>query len=151
MVRLAGSLERIAPAHKEQLGEWLLARLGRSGEGVHGWWAIGRLGARVPFYGSAHAVVGQDTAGRWLQVLLALDWRKVEPAAFAAVSLARVSGDRERDLPDELREAVAARLLALKAPPAWARMVREPVELDAADTGRVFGESIPAGLRLVNE
>jgi hypothetical protein len=28
-------------------------------------------------------------------------------------------------------------------------MVRETVALDEADTGRVFGESLPAGLKLI--
>jgi len=33
--------------------------------------------------------------------------------------------------------------------PAWIDMVREVVTLDNADTGRVFGESLPAGLKLI--
>ena len=149
MVRLAGSLERITPARKAQIGDWLLARLRKPTEGAQSWWAIGRLGARIPFYGSAHAVVAADVASRWLEAFLALDWRKVEPAAFAAVSLARVSGDRVRDLPEAFRDAVAARLQAHRAPAAWTRLVRERVDLDLEDEGRVFGESLPPGLRLV--
>jgi hypothetical protein len=150
MVRLAGSLERLPAARKTRFGDWLLARLRRPGEGVQGWWAVGRLGARVPFYGSAHAVVPTEVAARWTEALLAVDWRQVEPAAFAAATLARVSGDRERDLPAALRQGVAERLLAVRAPAVWVRMVREPVDLDAADEGRVFGESLPPGLRLVS-
>jgi hypothetical protein len=150
MVRLAGSLERLPAARKAQIGGWLVARLGRPTENPQGWWAVGRLGARVPLYGSAHAVVPSEVAGRWLEALLALDWKKVEPAAFAAVTLARVSGDRVRDLPEALRQTVAARLQTHRAPAAWVRLVREHVALDADDEGRVFGESLPPGLRLVD-
>jgi hypothetical protein len=150
MIRLAGSLERIPAARKETLGDWLLARqAGRPPEGPLGWWALGRLGARVPFYGSAHAVVGTEAASRWLEALLRLDWKRVQPAAFAAVSIARVSGDRVRDLPDGLREAVAERLKAARAPGSWVLMVRERVALEEADESRVFGESLPPGLRLI--
>jgi molecular chaperone DnaK (HSP70) len=149
MVRLAGSLERLTSARKVQLGRWLVERLRRPAESAQSWWAVGRLGARVPFYGSAHHVVVAEVAAEWLGAVLALDWKRVQPAAFAAVLLARVSGDRERDLPEPLREAVAGRLQAVRALPAWVRMVRERVDLDEADEGRVFGESLPPGLRLI--
>jgi molecular chaperone DnaK (HSP70) len=149
MVRLVGSLERIPAARREAIGEWLLARQRRAGEGASYWWAIGRLGARVPFYGSAHAVVSIEVAERWLREVLARDWRKVQAAAFAAVSLARVSGDRERDLPESMREGIAERLLAIRAPGTWVAMVRERVDLQEADESRVFGEALPPGLRLI--
>ena len=94
-------------------------------------------------------MVPPDTAGQWLDAILALDWKKVEPAAFAAVQIARMTGDRTRDLPDALRADVVSRLEAANAPPGWIAMVREVVELDAADEGRVFGEALPAGLKLI--
>ena len=74
----------------------------------------------------------------------------VQPAPLAAVSIARVSGDRERDLGEDLREQVAERLAAAKTPERWRQMVREPVQLDEADERLVFGESLPPGLRLID-
>ena len=62
--------------------------------------------------------------------------------------LARATGDRARDLPEELRLQVADRLERAKAAPSWVAMVRAPVALAAADEQRVFGESLPAGLKL---
>jgi len=88
-------------------------------------------------------------AARWIDALLAQNWRKVEPAMFAAVQIARLSGDRSRDLPPATRERVIRKLEAANAPPAWVAMVREVVALDHADTGRMFGESLPAGLKLI--
>ncbi|SOZ34752.1 putative chaperone heat-shock protein [Cupriavidus neocaledonicus] len=149
MVRLAGSLERLPVDAKTELAGWLLTRLRKPSENNQGWWAVGRIGARMPFYGSAHSVVPADTAGQWLDAILALDWKKVEPAAFAAVQIARMTGDRTRDLPDEHRAHVVRRLEAASAPPGWIAMVREVVALDAADEGRVFGEALPAGLKLI--
>ena len=150
MLRLYASLERIPVDRKVEIAEQLLVRLQRPSENHHGWWAVGRIGARRPFYGSAHGVVPADVATRWLDAILALDWKKVEPAVFAAVQIARMTGDRSRDLSKPVRETVVRRLEAVNAAPAWVEMVREVVTLDNADTGRVFGEALPAGLKLID-
>ncbi|MHB9833734.1 Hsp70 family protein [Paraburkholderia terrae] len=149
MIRVQASLERISVERKIALAQNLLERLRKPSENHQTWWAIGRIGARLPFYGSAHGVVPPEVALPWLEAVLALDWKKVEPAAFAAVQLSRMTGDRSRDLPDAARETVIRRLETLGAAPAWIQMVRETVALDEADTGRVFGESLPAGLKLI--
>jgi len=131
------------------VGNWLVQRLQKTGDKPHTWWAVGRLGARISLYGNAENVVPPETASRWLQALLALDWKAVDHAAFAATTLARLSGDRVRDVPAELREAVVQRLQAIRAPVTWSAMVRDVVELDEADQKRSFGEALPVGLRLI--
>ena len=148
MMRLGASLERIAPEHKAEVGDWLVAQLKRN---TSPWtvWAIGRLGARVPFHGSAHAVVAADRAAPWLAALLALDWKRVEGAAAAAANLARLSGDRARDFDAELRQQVIDRLQAAQAAPSWIERVREVVALDEAGERGVFGEALPLGLKLI--
>ncbi|MEW9897635.1 Hsp70 family protein [Chitinivorax sp. PXF-14] len=155
MVRLAASLERIPADFKRQIGAWLVSTLPKpggdtsSGELPRTLWVIGRLGARQPFYGSAHEVIAPDAVAPWLDALLALDWKRIEPAAFAAAHLARLTGDRPRDLPEPLREQVAKRLEALRAAPIWIAMPREVVELDSASQQRVLGETLPPGLMLI--
>ncbi|MCP3716182.1 Hsp70 family protein [Paraburkholderia sp. CNPSo 3281] len=149
MIRLYASLEQIAAERKIEIGERLLQRLQKPSENHQTWWAVGRIGARQPFYGSAHGVVPPQTAALWLDAILALDWKKIEPAMFAAAQIARMTGDRSRDLPAGLRETVVRRMESANAPPAWVTMVREVVALDTADTGRVFGEALPAGLKLL--
>ncbi len=149
MVRLAASLERIGADDKQRIGGWLLERLQKHGEGSFAWWALGRIGARVPFYGSAHTVVPRATAEQWLGEVLRLDWRATEPAALAAMQLARASGDRQRDLDEGLRAEVVRRLEAHGAPAVWVTLVREPTRLEADTAQRVLGESLPPGLELV--
>jgi molecular chaperone DnaK (HSP70) len=161
MLRLGASLERIPVAYKVEIGEWLLGRIhksmaaavnGRSVEAAsdaRNLWALGRIGARQPFYGNTHDVVPAETAVAWVETLLALDWKHLEPAAFAATHLARMTDDRTRDLPLALRERIMARLVAINAPPIWIDMVRQRVELDAATERRVLGESLPPGLKLM--
>ncbi|MED5613542.1 Hsp70 family protein [Janthinobacterium sp. P210005] len=155
MLRLGASLERIPGAYKAEVGAWLLKRLekaGKKGEAAdtNTLWALARVGARQPFHGSAHEVVDSATVADWLQVLLALDWKKIEPAAFAATHLARMTGDRSRDIADELRATILARLKAVGAPPLWQAMVSEVTQLDEANTKRMLGEALPPGLKLIN-
>ncbi|KVE79470.1 molecular chaperone DnaK [Burkholderia cepacia] len=149
MTRLSASLERLPVERKVELAERLIAQLQKPAERALCAWALGRIGARRPFYGSAHSVVPAEVAGGWLDALFALDWKQVEPAAFAAAQIARMTGDRSRDLPDVTRDAVIKRLSAANASPAWIDMVREAIAFDEADTVRVFGETLPAGLKLL--
>jgi hypothetical protein len=153
MVRLAGSLERVDADDKAKVGGWLVERLKSHGEGSFSWWAVGRIGARVPFYGSAHEVVPRALAESWLEAALAADWSKNEPAPFAAVQLARRSGDRARDVDETLRGRVLARLRAHPGglPEAWIRMVEQVTLLGEGEAKAVLGEALPPGLVLVDE
>ncbi|MEG1115876.1 MAG: molecular chaperone DnaK, partial [Janthinobacterium sp.] len=154
MLRLGASLERIPGAYKAEVGAWLINRLDKAARKDEAadtptLWALARVGARQPFHGSAHEVVDSATVADWLQVLLALDWKKIEPAAFAAAHLARMTGDRSRDIGDELRAAILARLKAVGAPSLWQAMVSEVTQLDEANTKRMLGEALPPGLKLI--
>ncbi len=157
MLRLVASLERIPAGYKNEIGTWLLQRLHQPGTRSDAaqaldsrtLWALGRLGARQLFYGSAHDVVPADVVASWLENVLAIDWRRVEPAAFAAAHLARMTGDRSRDLNADLREHIIQRLTGIGAPPSWINMVREVVQLDDASERRVLGDSLPPGLKLI--
>ena len=150
MVRLVSALEHLQAVRKAEIGDWLLERLGHKSESAQTWGALGRIGSRVPFHGSAHQVVATETATHWLESILQLDWRKVQPAAFAATLLARLSGDRARDLDAKLLDQTIHKLRSIKAPESWVHMISEVRELDEADTKRFFGEALPAGLKLLS-
>jgi molecular chaperone DnaK (HSP70) len=150
MIRLAGALERVEPSGKIEAGEWILQRLESEGGAAHLLWSLGRLGARVPFHASAHLAVPARNAEEWIGRLLALP---VPPGelAFPLAQLARRSGDRARDVDDELRERVVAALERARAPEDTIRTVRELAVATAEEEQRIFGESLPAGLTLVEE
>ncbi len=149
LIRLAASLERLPAERKARLGEWLLRAVRPAADSAPRVWALGRLGARVPLHGGLHDVVARGVAQDWLERLLALDWRSLQPAALAAAQLARLSGDRERDLDPEVRDRVVQRLQKEKAPAKWVQMVQTLTELDSSDESLLFGESLPPGLRLI--
>jgi len=148
MVRTAAALERLDPAAKTVCGNWIAARLRvptQSGSGPWAW-ALGRLGARVPLFGSSHQTVAAEQASAWLELLLAKGIRDVDGAAFAVVQLARRTGDRTRDLDEDLRGQASDALRAAKAPDRWLQVVNEVVALEAEDEARALGDTLPAGL-----
>ena len=153
LLRMAASFERIRPDDKMQFGGWLLQRLRHLQQGATAelWWALGRLGARQPLYASVHHVLPPAIAQDWLAQIAAIapDWASHEAAAFAVAQIARATGDRARDLPEDLRLQIAEQLHAADAAPSWAAMVREVTMLDEADRRRVFGEALPPGLVLL--
>ena len=150
MVRTAASLEHLSPREKTILGNWIAERL-RAPEASRGgpWaWSLGRLGARTPIYGSGHRTVAPEQAAEWLELLLKEDLRTIDGAAFAAVQLARRTGDRTRDLEADLRGRTIAALKIAKARERWVQLVTEVVQLAAEDEARALGDTLPVGLKL---
>jgi len=161
MLRLGASLERIPSAYKAEIGNWMMeqiAAIPSAGAKLDAktaatytryLWALGRVGARQSFHASAHEVAPREAAEEWLGKLLKLDWKKVEPAGFAATHIARMTGDRSRDVSEPVRAEVLRRLASTGAPVSWTAMVREVVELDQASETRMLGEALPPGLKLL--
>jgi len=150
MLRLAAVLERLPLADKTALGGWLLSRLAKSGEPAETGWALGRVGARIPFHAGAQSVIPRETAEAWLATLLEFDWKKQATAGFAATLISRMTGDRERDISPALRAKIVERLRGAKAAESWLGMVTEVKELNEADENRIFGEALPPGLKLIS-
>jgi hypothetical protein len=147
MLELASWLERVPVELRVELGRWILDRTW-SNRDPRLWAAIGRIGSRVPTYASAHHVVPPSIAERWLDHLLRERWEEMPSATRAASLLARVTGDRARDISDSVRLEVAARLEKASAPAQWTTAVRELVPLEEAERADWFGDELPVGLRL---
>ncbi len=149
MVRTAAALEHVPASEKTLLGDWLVERLEDPATKGGPWaWAIGRLGARMPAFGSAHQTVDPGRVSAWLARLLERGLDMSDGSAFAAVLLARLTGDRTRDLDDDIRSRTGRALKKLDAPERWRRMLVEVSDLEAADEVRALGDTLPVGLRL---
>ncbi len=152
MWRCAASLERIPPTSKEPLGDALVRDLSRPNPPNYALWCLGRLGARVLLFGPANVAVHRDAASRWTTALVDREFapgRDSADAAFALAQMARVSGDRARDLDESLRNRVVERLKTLGADDEQIRGVREYVDLGTTGQGQALGDSLPVGLRLL--
>ncbi|MDB6054802.1 MAG: heat shock protein 70 family protein [Verrucomicrobiales bacterium] len=151
MLRMAASFEHLTIESKLQLGDILfraLAKEERSGGPVY--WALGRVGSRVPFYGSAHLVAPGEMAQQWIDKLLQHTLSAGNGGLFALTQIARKSGDRLRDVDESTRDRVVSRLEQSGVPQSWPEMVRSVVELEKGDVARAMGESLPMGLQLIS-
>ncbi len=146
--RMLGSLELLPVSTKIELGDMALVLLeDQQFAPIHGAlvWALGRMGARQPFYGPLNSVVPIERVAQWLPRLLAHgDANRV----LAVMQLARRTQDRYRDLSEPLRDKVLRWLGKQPTGEQYQQLVSTGGELAGADHALVFGESLPTGLRL---
>lgn len=152
MLRCLANLERLSPEAKATLGDEVLQRLdSRKGrEDPLTLWALGRLGARAPLYGPLNCVLPASKAAAWVEAIMATPLPDPQKAAFPLAHLSRRTGDRSRDLDDDLRAKVARHLRSLGAERA-AALVEQVVALEAREEYIALGDTLPPGLRLVLE
>ena len=149
--RLLGALELLPVATKVELGEMLLdllpkKKMQNARAALVG--SLGRLGTRSPLYGPLNVVVPTETVSGWIQRLLDTTAGNADDA-LAVMQMARRTGDRYRDISDELRDDVLNWLTKHEAPEHYLQLVREVGRLDEEEQGRILGEALPKGLRLL--
>ncbi|HVJ89703.1 MAG TPA: Hsp70 family protein, partial [Labilithrix sp.] len=146
LVMLA-ALERVSAVRRATLGDWIAEKTWTNDD-PRLWAAIGRVGARVPVYASVHHVVPVRNAEAWIERLLRLKWESIPTAPHAAVQLARVTGDRARDVSERLRRELEKRLATMNAKESWIKAMREVASLSEDDRVAMLGEGLPIGLSL---
>jgi hypothetical protein len=154
VLRLLGALELLKLETKLQLGEILLDFIIRD-RAVPlrdaAAWALGRLGSRVPIYGPVNALVPMESIESWLT---RLDARRVSEGSppdkllFSLVQMARLTGDRYRDISPAARSALLEKMSSANAPAHYIQLIAEGGELAAEEQKIAFGESLPRGLRI---
>lgn len=150
LFRLLGSLERISSDVRIQLGHWMRDRvIQRGADRSAALWSLGRLGSRIPLYGSIQSIVSPDVAAGWMRQLCAGDTTDTN-IPFALMSMARLTGDRYRDVDDETRALVTTRLKSLNAPAHWITLVALGGRLDSDEQDQAFGDQLPRGLALMD-
>lgn len=146
---MLANFERLPAEVKGQLGDSLLLNIVRGKARSQELWALGRLGARIPFHGPLDQVLPAGRAVEWLDQLLASRLPASEALARTLIQLARLTGDRERDVPAEKRDYVAGWLQQLPRGERLAEPLMHPeTALQSQEQDWVFGESLPAGLVL---
>jgi hypothetical protein len=158
--RLLGSLELLDTGLKIELGQLVFdlgLRKGPETIREASAWALGRLGTRVPVYGPLNTLVPVEVVEAWTQRLLALDADpafvhragELPPSAvFVGVQLTRRTGDRYRDVSDQLRDAVQQWLVKRQAPKHFVTLVGEGGDLHEDEQVWVFSESVLPGLKI---
>jgi len=146
--RLAASLEHVPATTRTALGGELLRKLKKE-PSDSGWlWSLGRVGARIPLYGSLNCVIPAERAAEWISALL--EMRKLVPeTASAIVQLGRRVEDRSRDVNPLIIESALAKLKAAAvANEDLLRPLTEFTPPTREDVARTFGEPLPRGLEV---
>lgn len=153
MWRAAASLERLQPAHKQAMGDGLVASLRKPPAASYTFWALTRLGARALLVGPLNSVVHPQVAEGWIDQVIGytptseserLGW------AFCLAQLARRTGQRALDVDEAHQQAVLTILRSQTVPEHWATMVEEVTELKREEQGQLLGDALPVGLRLLS-
>jgi len=112
------------------------------------WWSVSRIGAREPLYGPIDRVVSPEVIASWIDGILSVEWPDPRPVGAALAQMARLTGDRKRDLDPELVQ----RVIEWLAPQEWSepyiRPLKEVAPLDRHEETLIFGESLPSGIQL---
>ncbi len=151
--RCIASLERLSAALKEKLADSLIQDVRKPAIPGHALWCLGRLDARTLVFGPANAVVPPQSVERRLDVLLNRTYqpgRETTDAIFALIQIARISGDRARDLDPEVLEKVIDKLRTLGADESRILPLVSYQEPQADQQAEALGEAPPIGLRLLS-
>jgi molecular chaperone DnaK (HSP70) len=147
ILRMAASLEKVSRGNKLILGNYAADHLMAHPDAAAYYWILARVGARVPFAASAHTVLPPDEVKGWLNRLIAIPWHGEKGGApLALSSLARLTGDRTRDIDEGLRRQVAERLSEEGCDRALIDPLFDVKEEEVERQEIIFGESLPAGL-----
>jgi hypothetical protein len=145
------NFEYLPASHKEELGRLVLERIKKGRPKAQELWALGRLGARIPFYGPLDQVLGKEEASRWLHSILSLDLEASDALARTLVHLTRRTGDRARDLPPEDIDRLSSWLQQTDHAERYRQILTHPeVALVSQEREWIFGEALPAGLIVTN-
>jgi hypothetical protein len=151
MWRAAAALERLEARIKQLLAEELLRQILRGPIPHYAFWSLTRLAARQMLYGPLNTLVHAETVEHWLTQLIPLQPTNDNERlglAFCLAQLARKTGLRGVDVREETAEAVTQTLQRLEAPTDWLERIQSIQSENHEDESRLFGDSLPIGLRL---
>ena len=141
MLAAAGLAGTARAGQRAELGDELIARIGREPRNASWLWAIGRFGARLPLYGPLNCVVAPAVAERWIQTLLQLK----ELSADAASAIAQIGARTD----DPARDCVGidrcggCRAVDRSRVGVRGRETHRRGRHDHCRSGPLFGETLP--------
>lgn len=149
--RMLGSLELLDRRTHLELGNMILDFLPRKKmDPIRAalTWALGRVGARVPVYGPLNGVMAPDVAAKWIERLIDIADCNDTVTQLALMQMSRRTGDRYRDVRDTIRDDVINELTRGNARDHLIELVREVGTLESDEATQIFGEALPAGLKV---
>jgi molecular chaperone DnaK (HSP70) len=144
----AANLEKLYSQDKIRLGRQLLAEVSIKKLKAQHLWALSRLAARDLLYATADRTIPPAEAYRWIEQLMEYIGSNPNPIGRTISQMARKTGDRARDIDEEMRSRVLDWMENHQLADDMKRRVSEIMPLAVQDQNAMFGESLPQGIIL---
>lgn len=148
----ASALERVSVQIKVKLGEQIVDRIEKKKElsRSRDYWALSRIGARLPLYGPLDLVIPRNTIEGWIERLIDSPWQAPDHLAYALAQLGRKTGDRAFDIDEHLTDRLIRLLEQHELKDKYLQILTEPTLRSETEQKQAFGDSLPEGLILVS-
>ncbi|MDY0190248.1 MAG: Hsp70 family protein [Desulfuromonas sp.] len=154
IIYLAGALERIPAQTKVELVQLFTTTLLRQQlrHKAPYMWALGRLLSRAPLYADASTIIHPRQVEILFNKVQAFDWSSPEWRGLTNLFAlaARCTEQRDIDVAHPVRQEIGAKMRTAKCPIDQIQPVEKFVAISHNDREIHFGETLPAGLILVN-
>ena len=144
----SGNMERLLVKDKVVLAKALMPQIRPGKKMDRLFWTLSRLGARELLYGSVDRVIPPAEVGRWIQQIIKKQWKPSDPVPALVSALARKTGDRTRDIPDDIRDLVLEWMTKQNVDKKNRALVKEKTGMGMKEKSQQFGERLPQGLVL---
>lgn len=144
----AANMERLLVKDKISLARKLISTLKPGKTPKQFFWILSRIGARELLYGSVDRVVSAKEVSSWIKKIYKMEWRSTDPVVLAIPQIMRKTGDRTRDVEDELVSMVIPWLKQMQATESSLKMIQHVVPIKSFEESMIYGESLPHGLVL---
>jgi molecular chaperone DnaK (HSP70) len=145
---LVANLEKIYSQEKIRLGRQLFAEISLKKPKAQHLWALSRLAARDLLYGTADRTIPPSEVYQWIEQLMGFSGSNPNPIGRTISQMARKTGDRARDISEEMRTRVLHWMEVQNLSDDMKHRVREILPLAPKDQNAIFGESLPQGIIL---
>jgi len=144
----AANMERLLVKDKISLARKLISELKPGKPHSQLFWVLSRIGARELLYGSVDRVVPAKEVANWIKKLYRVKWTAIDPIASSVAQIIRKTGDRTRDVSDQLMDIVLPWFEELNANESSLTMIQRVVPIKSCEENCIYGESLPHGLVL---
>lgn len=141
------NMERLLVKDKIRLGRQLISEISKKSPHQY-FWALSRIGARDLLYGSVDRIIPPSEASSWIVKLISTKWPEPGPVVSAVVQMARKTGDKMRDIDQDLLDKIVAFMTLHTVPESKIKPLYEMISMTETEEKAVFGESLPTGLRM---
>ncbi|MBV7336581.1 hypothetical protein KFU94_51790 [Chloroflexi bacterium TSY] len=143
------NLEWLTTEFKVELGRRLIEQFQKHRPKAQELWALSRFGSRVAIYGPLDRLIPSQEAAMWVESVLSLKLEPTSSVAHAFVLLARYTGDRARDIPEQIRAHVSDWLSTFEGGSRYQNLLADSEsEMEQEEQDWMFGEALPSGLTL---